>query len=92
MRFVDGILTFQSWFFRGRDRFAVSPTQSPTIRSTIHVRFHLRSLAGVNLEWFLVTLAYNCKRLHKLQVLHHLNIAARFPLLCNLRKLSPTGC
>jgi hypothetical protein len=43
-------------------------------------RFHLRSLAGVNLEWFLITLASNCKRLHKLQVLHHLYIAARFPL------------
>jgi hypothetical protein len=55
-------------------------------------RFHLRSLAGVNLEWFLITFAYNCKRLHKLQVLHHLNIAAWFPLLYNLRKLSPTGC
>jgi len=55
-------------------------------------RFHLRGLAGASLEWLLVTLAYNCKRLHKLQVLHHLNTAARFRLLCYWRNLSPTDC
>jgi transposase len=55
-------------------------------------RFHLRGLAGASLEWLLVTLAYNCKRLHKLQVLHHLNISARFRLLCYGRNLSPTDC
>ena len=43
-------------------------------------------------ELLLVTLACNCKRLHKLKLLHRLNIAARFPLLCNLRNLSPTDC
>ena len=29
-------------------------------------RFHLRGLAKVKLEWQLLTLAYNCKRLHRL--------------------------
>ena len=29
-------------------------------------RFHLRGLAKVKIEWQLLTLAYNCKRLHKL--------------------------
>lgn len=30
-------------------------------------RFHLRGLANVKSEWQLLTLAYNCKRLHKLR-------------------------
>ena len=30
-------------------------------------RFHLRSLPKVTLEWNLVALAYNCKRLHRMQ-------------------------
>jgi hypothetical protein len=31
------------------------------------VRFHLRSLAKVRAEWTLIALAYNCRRLHRLQ-------------------------
>lgn len=30
-------------------------------------RFHLRSLAKVTAEWTLIALAYNCRRLHRLQ-------------------------
>ncbi len=31
-------------------------------------RFHLRGLANVASEWTLITLAYNCRRLHRLQL------------------------
>lgn len=62
-------------------------------------RFHLRGLAGVSLEWLLVTLAYNCKRLHRLQQLRSTTAAAaarcripRYRLPCQLEKFSPTGC
>jgi transposase len=38
------------------------------IKSAIgFIRFHLRGLTNVASEWTLVTLAYNCRRLHRLQ-------------------------
>jgi hypothetical protein len=38
------------------------------IKSAIgFTRFHLRGLANVTAEWLLVTLAYNCRRLHRLR-------------------------
>jgi hypothetical protein len=30
-------------------------------------RFHLRGLCHVASEWLLISLAYNCRRLHRLQ-------------------------
>ena len=30
-------------------------------------RFHLRGLGNVASEWLLISLAYNCRRLHRLQ-------------------------
>ncbi len=55
-------------------------------------RFRLRGLAGVNLEWLLVTLAYNAKRLHKLQALARCSIAAYSRLLFAVHMASPTDC
>ena len=55
-------------------------------------RFHLRGLAGVNLEWLLVTLAYNCKRLHSLKRQHQLVAAACYQHLRSQLKASPTDC
>jgi len=59
-------------------------------------RFHLRDLAGVNLEWLLATLAYNCKRLHRLKCLRNIATAAvaaiRLRLFYHLERPSPTGC
>ena len=38
------------------------------IKSAIgFVRFHLRGLANAAAEWTLITLAYNCRRIHRLQ-------------------------
>ena len=38
------------------------------IKSAIgFTRFHLRGLANVAAEWLLIALAYNCRRLHRLQ-------------------------
>jgi hypothetical protein len=31
-------------------------------------RFHLRSLPKVSLEWTLLALAYNCRRLHRMRL------------------------
>ena len=31
------------------------------------VRFHLRDIQNVATEWTLTALAYNCRRLHRLQ-------------------------
>lgn len=55
-------------------------------------RFHLRGLAGVNLEWLLVTLAYNCKRLNKLKRGHDLDNTLCRWLFYLQHKLSPTDC
>jgi hypothetical protein len=30
-------------------------------------RFHLRGLRNIASEWLLISLAYNCRRLHRLQ-------------------------
>ena len=40
-----------------------------TIKSALgFTRFHLRGLAKVGAEWTLITLAYNCRRLHRLRL------------------------
>ena len=31
------------------------------------IRFHLRGIRNVAAEWTLVALAYNCRRLHRMQ-------------------------
>jgi hypothetical protein len=32
------------------------------------IRFRLRSITKVTTEWTLIALAYNCRRIHRLQV------------------------
>lgn len=56
-------------------------------------RFRLRGLARVNLEWLLMALAYNCKRLHRLKHLQgHLNAATCYQYFFRLHRPSPTDC
>src|SRR6202789_1108502 len=51
----------------GKRKQSVEPVFG-IIKSAIgFVRFHLRGLANVASEWTLITLAYNCRRLHRLQ-------------------------
>jgi transposase len=55
-------------------------------------RFRLRGLAGVSLEWLLVSLAYNCKRLHRLKCQRHLGAGACYRYFCSQLEPSPTDC
>ena len=51
----------------GKRKQSVEPVFG-IIKSAIgFVRFHLRGLANVASEWTLITLAYNCRRLNRLQ-------------------------
>ena len=45
----------------------VEPVFGIIKRAMGFTRFHLRSLPKVAAEWLLVTLAYNCRRLHNLR-------------------------
>jgi transposase len=52
----------------GKRKQSVEPVFG-IIKSAIgFVRFHLRGLANVASEWTLITLAYNCRRLNRLQI------------------------
>ena len=48
---------------------AVEPVFGVLKRVMGFTHFRLRRLAGVSLEWQLATLAYNCRRVHRLQTL-----------------------
>jgi len=55
-------------------------------------RFHLRGATGANLEWLLTALAYNMKRLHRLQQIRQIDIAACYRYFFGWPRPSPTGC
>lgn len=52
----------------GKRKQSVEPVFGIIKNAIGFIRFHLRGIAHVAGEWTLVTLAYNCRRLHRLQV------------------------
>jgi len=61
----------RSWLVEQAGDYAASIShhiRDGTIKSAMGFRrFHLRGLRSVASEWLLIALAYNCRRLHRLQ-------------------------
>jgi transposase len=51
----------------GKRKQSVEPVFGIIKTAIGFIRFHLRGLANVASEWTLITLAYNCRRIHRLQ-------------------------